>query len=72
MLTVLLKLIEKGGTREDAYQIVQSSAMNVWHDKLKTLKDELQNSDTIKKYLTEKELDEIFNPDSMLKNVDYL
>jgi len=70
--TVLLKLVEKGMTREDAYQIVQSSAMNVWQDKSKNLKDELLTSDIVKKYLSEKELDEIFNPDLMLKNIDYI
>ncbi|MEJ5350265.1 MAG: adenylosuccinate lyase [Melioribacteraceae bacterium] len=70
--TVLLKLVEKGMTREDAYQIVQSSAMNVWQDKSKNLKDELLTSDTVMKYLSEKELDEIFNPDLMLKNIDYI
>ncbi|MDH7604490.1 MAG: adenylosuccinate lyase [Melioribacter sp.] len=70
--TVLLKLVEKGMTREDAYQIVQNSAMNVWQDKSKNLKDELLTSDTVKKYLSEKELDEIFNPDLMLKNIDYI
>jgi len=70
--TVLLKLVEKGMTREDAYQIVQSSAMNVWQDKSKNLKDELLTSDIVKKYLSEKELDEIFNPNLMLKNIDYI
>ncbi len=70
--TVLLKLVEKGMTREDAYQIVQSSAMNVWQDKSKNLKDELLTSDTVKKFLSEKEFDEIFNPNSMLKNIDYI
>ncbi|MEG8947060.1 adenylosuccinate lyase [Rosettibacter firmus] len=70
--TVLLKLVEKGMTREEAYQLVQNSAMNVWQDKSKNLKDELQNTDTIKKYLSNKELDEIFNPELMLKNIDYI
>jgi len=70
--TVLLKLVEKGMTREDAYQIVQSAAMNVWQDISKNLKDELLTSDIVKKYLSEKELDEIFNPDLMLKNIDYI
>lgn len=70
--TVLLKLVEKGMTREDAYQIVQSCAMNVWQDKSKNLKDELKNSEQIKNYLTENELEEIFNPHLMLKNIDYI
>jgi len=38
--TILLKITEKGATREEAYKIVQTSAMNVWADQNKNLKDE--------------------------------
>jgi adenylosuccinate lyase len=70
--TVLLKLVDKGLTREEAYQIVQSSAMDVWANKDKYLKDELLKSEEIKKHLSKQELEEIFRPDKMLKNVDYI
>ncbi|MEJ2614222.1 MAG: adenylosuccinate lyase [Ignavibacteriaceae bacterium] len=70
--TVLLKLINKGQSREDAYKWVQKSAMNVWNDKHKNLKDELLKSQEIKKYLTEEEINEIFDYKKMLKNVDYI
>ncbi len=70
--TILLKLVDKGLTREDAYRIVQNSAMKVWEDESKNLKDELLSSADLKKYIDKKELDEIFNPDRMLKNVDYI
>ena len=69
---VLLKLVNKGITREEAYKIVQTSAMNVWGDEKLNLKDELLKSDEIKKYLTEKDLDDIFNNKQMLKNVDFI
>ena len=49
--TVLLKLINKGITRETAYSIVQTAAMDVWNDKNKNLKDELLKSDEVLKYL---------------------
>jgi len=70
--TVLLKLTEKGMSREDAYAIVQTSAMKVWEDKSKNLKDELSNSDQVKKYFTNNDLDELFDPDKLLKNIDHI
>lgn len=70
--TVLLKLVEKGLTREDAYKVVQDSAMKVWADKSLNLKDELFSSSTVSKYLSKSDLEEIFNPAKMLKNIDYI
>ena len=70
--TVLLKLTEKGMSREDAYEIVQTSAMKVWEDKSKNLKDELSNSSKVTKYFTQNDLDDLFDPDKLLKNVDYI
>lgn len=70
--TVMLKLVSKGVSREDAYKLVQTPAMDVWADESKNLKDELKNSKEINKYLSGKEIDEIFDPGKMLKNVDYI
>jgi adenylosuccinate lyase len=70
--TVLLKLISKGLSREDSYKIVQTSAMNVWNDQSKNLKDELLNSPEVISILSPKELDEIFNSNKMLTNVDFI
>ena len=69
---VLLKLVSKGLTREDAYKIVQTSAMDVWADKNKNLKDELLKSPEVKKYLNEDEINGIFRNEQMLTNVDYI
>jgi adenylosuccinate lyase len=70
--TILLKLVEKGLSREDAYRIVQTSAMDVWANKDKFLRDELIKSSEVMKIITEKELDEIFDTSKILKNVDYI
>ena len=70
--TVLLKLVNKGTTREDAYKIVQAAAMEVWADKSKDLLNELLKSKDVMKYLSEKELKDIFDNKNMLKNVDYI
>ena len=66
---VLLKLIEKGMSREDAYAIVQTSSMKVWEDSSKNLKNELLNSSEVKKILSQKDIGELFDPDKLLKNV---
>ncbi len=57
---VLLKLINKGITREEAYKIVQTSAMKVWENDKLNLKDELLKSVEAKKYLSKKDLDGCF------------
>jgi adenylosuccinate lyase len=69
---VLLKLVNKGISREDAYKIVQTSSMDVWADQSKDLHSELSKSAEVKKYLTEEELSEIFDSKKTLKNVDYI
>jgi adenylosuccinate lyase len=69
---VMLKLVNKGITREEAYKIVQTSAMQVWEDEKLYLKDELLKSKEAMKYLTEKELNDIFNNKQMLKNVGFI
>ncbi len=70
--TVLLKLVNKGLSREDAYRLVQIAAMDVWNDKHKNLKDELLKLHDIRKNLSEEEINEIFDYKKMLKNVDYI
>jgi adenylosuccinate lyase len=70
--TVLLKLVNKGLSREEAYKLVQSAAMDVWNNKDKNLRDELLRSSEVKKYLSEEEINETFDYKKMLKNVDYI
>lgn len=70
--TVLLKLVSKGASREDAYRLVQAPAMEVWADKDKNLFDELNKSEEVRKYLSTEELKEVFDNSGTLKNVDYI
>ncbi len=46
--------------------------MNVWADENKNLKDELIKSEEVKKYLSIKEVEDMFDNKNMLKNVDYI
>lgn len=69
--TVLLKLIEKKMKREQAYKIVQTVAMKCWKEKISFLKLLKEDKEVIK-YLSEKELSDIFNYDKSKKNVDFI
>lgn len=69
---VLLKLTELGASREEAYKIVQNSAMVVWRDKSKNLLNELLERGDVLNYLTEVELKSIFDDKKVLQNIDYI
>jgi adenylosuccinate lyase len=66
---LLLKLIEKKCTREEAYKMVQDCAKAVWDNGL-TLKDAVKESKPIRAKLSTKEIDSIFNYDYHTKNVN--
>jgi len=68
---VLLALTEKGLTRENAYRLVQRNAMASWK-KGKEFKELLLADREIKKTLTKKEIDSIFNMANYLRNIDYV
>ena len=68
---VMLKLTQKGVKREDAYKVVQSNAMKTW-DKKEDFYTNLSKDKLIKKYLTTKELDQLFNIQYHNKNVNYI
>ena len=66
---VLLALIQKGISREEAYRIVQQDAMSVW-SKGGDLRDELKDDERVTSRLTAVEIDSIFDLNYHLKNVD--
>ncbi len=68
---VLLSLIEKGTTREDAYAVVQKNAMKSWQEGMEFRKL-LAQDEIVKKYLDEKDLAGIFNVNNFLKNLDFI
>ena len=59
---VLLKLIEKGLTRERAYLVVQRNAMRSWHEGL-DFKELLLADDEVTAHLDKVDLDEVFRED---------
>ncbi len=68
---VLLTLIEKGTTREDAYSIVQGNAMKSWEEGVE-FKILLQKDPGVAEYLKEDDLASIFNVNNFLKNLDFI
>ena len=66
---VLLQLVDKGVSRENAYQIVQRNALSVWENQSSLLQELKKDSDCTS-YLGEKELEQIFDMKTRLKNID--
>lgn len=68
---VMLALIDKGLTRDEAYDIVQRNAMLSWKRGI-AFKNVLLKDKEVRKYLIPKEIDNIFDLGYYLKNVDYI
>jgi adenylosuccinate lyase len=66
---ILMRLAALGLKRETAYEMVQRNALKVW-DANKDFKTLLLEDEEITGYLTEDELEEIFNIDYHLKHVE--
>ncbi len=68
---VLLKLVEKGLTREDAYEIVQRNALSAI-DNNGNFKENLLRDSQVTEKLSQEELNECFDLKDYLKNIDLI
>jgi adenylosuccinate lyase len=66
---VMTKLIDKGFSREQAYDTVQPRAMQAWEEQ-RQFKDIILEDEVITQALTPEEIDDCFNPSWHLKHVD--
>ncbi len=66
--SLLLKLVEKGFTREDSYRLVQAIAMRVWARE-GTLRELAGSDPEISAKVSAAELDDIFNLGRYLENI---
>jgi len=66
---VLLELMQKGLTRQKAYDLVQRNAMRAWKGN-SDFKEILGEDQQVVKYLTKKDLKRIFDLDYYLRNVN--
>ena len=69
--SVLLALTKHGMKREDAYKAVQTTAMEVWRSG-REFKQLLRELPEIKAALNDRELDELFDLQKSIRNVDYI
>jgi len=69
--TVMLALVGKGLTREQAYKFVQRNAMMVWKQG-GDFSDRLKGDPDIGQYLTAREIDGCFDLKHTIKKVDYI
>ncbi len=66
---VLLALLEKGFNREEAYAIVQGSAMKCWEEE-KTFLETLENDPAILKNFDREDLESLFDTEYFLRFID--
>ena len=66
---VLLALVNKGSTREDAYAMVQRNAMEAW-EKKKDFNTLLKADDSITSLLNNDEIDKLFDLNKVMKNIN--
>ncbi|MBO4667738.1 MAG: adenylosuccinate lyase [Bacilli bacterium] len=66
---VMNALIDKGLSREDAYDLIQSIAMKAYNEKI-DFKKLLTTNDKVSTLLSKKEIDDCFTMDYYMKNVD--
>ncbi|KPC98435.1 Adenylosuccinate lyase [Geobacillus sp. BCO2] len=66
---MLLALIDKGMTREEAYDLVQPKAMEAWERQV-PFRSLLEADERITSRLTKEELDDCFDYRHHLKHVD--
>ena len=67
----LLKLVEKGMSREDSYDAVQEIAMRVWNRE-GTLQELALADPGIKSFLTDADVKELFNLDRYYDNIGFI
>lgn len=69
--TLLLKLIEKGFKREDSYKLVQDIAMKCWKNR-SDFKAAVLSDKQIMRYITEKEIETLFDYNKSLQYVNFI
>ena len=70
--SLLLKLVEKGLSREDAYKLVQDKAMAAWNRPDGNFKRSLLADAEITKVITAAEIEQCFQAQSYVKHIDHV
>jgi adenylosuccinate lyase len=67
---VLLSLVGKGVSREEAYAIVQSNAHTAWNTQDGDFRQLISNDERVKAHLSPEEIEDCFDPNHHLRNLD--
>lgn len=67
---VLLSLVDKGVSREDAYAIVQSCAHTAWNTEDGDFRGLITQDERVKQHLSPEEIEACFDPNHHLRNLD--
>ncbi len=67
---VLLALVEKGLTREDAYRLVQGCAHQAWNVEGGNFRALVEENQEIAEYLSPEDIDSCFDPQFQLRHLD--
>jgi adenylosuccinate lyase len=68
---ILLALTKKGATRQEAYSIVQSAAMESWNNKLDFKEIIIKNKD-IQKFINNDDINDIFLKEDKIDTIDWI
>ena len=69
--SILIALVKKGLTREEAYRLVQKRALESWNSN-GDFKQAILDDNTINKSLSSAEIEECFNLKNQIKNIDII
>lgn len=67
---VMLALVEKGISREEAYKIVQSNAMSAWNKQDGDFRANLLSDTRVHSLLSREEVESCMNPEHYLRNIN--
>lgn len=69
---LLVALVEKGLSRDEAYDIVQRNAMKAWDTEGLMFKDAILQDEEVTSRLSKEEIDQIFDINKFLVNIPYI
>jgi adenylosuccinate lyase len=67
---VMLALVDKGLSREEAYKLAQENAHRAWNNPDGNFRENLLNDKIVTEYLSKLEIDECFSPNYYLRNIN--
>ena len=68
--SVMLRLVDTGMSREEAYRIVQTNAMSVWNKDGASFKEKLLSDKEVTDKLSKEDILACLNPENYLKNIE--